>query len=443
MVIRAVFFVAFAVAALVGSMPVAAEADTSSQVVDVGVPLADHHQHLLSPAAAALQNSLWPQVSLPEHLETLLRERAQAWNDPKKLASLYTKDATVFTGETPGWVRGRDRVAAYLSMRFASAYSLTPVAYRVNGNSGYVTGYFNRGEKQIGYFALVVEKMRNGRWLISGETPTFPGPRLSQPETARELIAYLDEAGIRRAVVLSDAYYFDSPKFDVTDRRAQVQAENDWTAAQVAQFPDRLVAFCSFNPLTAYALEELDRCNASGRFAGLKLHFGTSGVNLRNPEHVKRVRAVLQAADRARMPIIVHVRADANYGREEAEIMLRAIIPAAPDVPFQIAHLWGGENYSGEALRVYADAVAAGDSRTANLYFDLAEVALAAGSSQETLHSIAAHVRRIGLKRVLYGSDGPVADSMSPKDAWTKTRTLPLTADELRAIARNVAPYLQ
>jgi len=45
----------------------------------------------------------------------------------------------------------------------------------------------------------------------------------------------------------------------------------------------------------------------------------------------------------------------------------------------------------------YADAVAAGDPRTANLYFDLAEVALAAGDSPETLQSIATRMRQIGL----------------------------------------------
>ena len=231
-----------------------------------------------------------------------------------------------------------------------------------------------------------------------------------------------------------------SPAIRVVD--PGVPLADHWTAQQVAQFPDRLVAFCSFNPLRDYALSELDRCKNSGHFSGLKLHFGTSEVDLRNPDHVKKVRAVVQAANRSRMPIVVHVRADANYGRIEAEIMLNEIIPAAPDVPFQIAHLWGGEGYSDSALGVYADAVAKGDPRTTRLYFDLAEVALAAGNSPETLQSIAARIREIGLKRILYGSDGPVADSMSPKDAWEKTQTLPLTTDELRSIAGNVAPYL-
>ena len=200
-------------------------------------------------------------------------------------------------------------------------------------------------------------------------------------------------ASIGQIILSVDA----SPAIRVVD--PGVPLADHWTAQQVAQFPDRLVAFCSFNPLADYALDELDRCKASGRFTGVKLHFGTSEVDLRNPDHVKKVRAVVQAANRSRMPIVVHVRADANYGRIEAEIMLNDVIAAAPDVPLQIAHLCGGEQYSDAALRVYADAVAKGDPRTTNLYFDLAEVALAAGNSPETLQSIAIDDRRTAKHR--------------------------------------------
>ncbi len=190
----------------------------------------------------------------------------------------------------------------YLSTRFASEYRLTPVSSRIRGSSGHIAGYFTRGTKHIGYFSLWVEKGRDGKWRIAAETPTFPGPKVSEPETASQLVAHLDEAGIRRAVVLSDGYYFDSPKFGVAGSLTKVRAENDWTAQQVAQFPDRLVAFCSFNPLKDYALEELERCASSNRFTGLKLHFGMSEVDLGNPDHVRKVRAVVEAANRLRMP---------------------------------------------------------------------------------------------------------------------------------------------
>jgi predicted TIM-barrel fold metal-dependent hydrolase len=153
---------------------------------------------------------------------------------------------------------------------------------------------------------------------------------------------------------------------------------------------------------------------------------------------------VFQAADTLRLPIIVHVRADKTYGREHAEILLSQLIAAAPDIPVQIAHLWGGEAFSDAALAVYADAVSASDPRTRNLYFDVAEAALVARGSDETLRTIAARIRQIGPRRILYGSDGPVPEALAPSAAWTEFRTkVPLTEEELRIIASNLAPYMR
>ena len=82
-----------------------------------------------------------------------------------------------------------------------------------------------------------------------------------QPMNATELVKLLDEAGIRRAVVLSLGYQFGNPnKPAVPDEYAAVKAENDWTAEQIAPFADRLRGFCGLNPLKPYALEEIARC---------------------------------------------------------------------------------------------------------------------------------------------------------------------------------------
>src|SRR5690242_18081531 len=70
--------------------------------------------------------------------------------------------------------------------------------------------------------------------------------------SAADLVARLDSAGIRRAVVLSMAYQYGSPSRTVENEYAKVRAENDWTAAQVAAWPGRLVGFCGVNPLKDY-----------------------------------------------------------------------------------------------------------------------------------------------------------------------------------------------
>jgi hypothetical protein len=81
------------------------------------------------------------------------------------------------------------------------------------------------------------------------------------PLEVAELIRNLDDAGIRRAAVLSVAYQFGNPnRPPVENEYDQVKAENDWTSKQVARFPDRLRGLCGVNPLKDYALSELERC---------------------------------------------------------------------------------------------------------------------------------------------------------------------------------------
>jgi predicted TIM-barrel fold metal-dependent hydrolase len=127
---------------------------------------------------------------------------------------------------------------------------------------------------------------------------------------AAELIRMLDAAGIRRAVVLSVAYMYAAPRRHFDDEYARVVRENDWTAAQVAQFPGRLRAFCAFNPLKLYALDELERRAADPNLrTGIKLHFGNSDVQLDSPEHVEALRLVFKAANNHRMAIAIHMRA--------------------------------------------------------------------------------------------------------------------------------------
>lgn len=72
--------------------------------------------------------------------------------------------------------------------------------------------------------------------VFSDDTIALIGPEASLvPLPAKDLVALLDAAGIRKAVLLSTAYMFGSPQRQVEDEYARVRQENDWTAAQAAQ----------------------------------------------------------------------------------------------------------------------------------------------------------------------------------------------------------------
>jgi len=278
---------------------------------------------------------------------------------------------------------------------------------------------------------------------------TTPPVTAVKPRTAADLIAQLDAASIRRAVVLSTAYIFEQPSRKADRAAEKLKRDNDWTSKQVAQFPDRLIGFCGLNPLKDYALEELARCAADPNLRrGLKLHFGNSVVDYHNAEHIAQLRRVFQAANERRMAIVAHVRASVTaklpWGREEALIFLNEILPAAPDVVVQVAHLASAGSPQDEgaqqALEVFVDAVARNDPRTRSLYFDA--TLLGEPPTPENAQRWATAIRRLG-KRVLFGSDATTA-AATPGDAWAATRKLlPLSDDEFKNIANNTAPYLR
>jgi len=275
---------------------------------------------------------------------------------------------------------------------------------------------------------------------------------LTDPFTARDLIPLLDAAGVRRALILSLAYQYGNPnRPPVPDEYAQVRQENDWTARQVAEFPDRLRAFCGLDPRKPYALSEIERCARDPYLHyGLKLHFGNSDVDLDDPRQVAQVRRVFRAADEHGMAIMVHMRPSVTrnrpYGAREAEIFLNEILPAAPHVPIQIAHLAGAGGFDDQsvdrALAVFIDAIARHDARMTNVYFDICGVA-GIGQWKEKKSLIATRIRQVGVNRILWGSDGAFGGGITPAQAMRAYEELPLTRQEFHTIDTNLAPYMR
>lgn len=281
-----------------------------------------------------------------------------------------------------------------------------------------------------------------------------PGTQSLSPDFPRviasDLIPMLDSAGIRYALLLSVAYQFSNPnRPPVANEYERVKTENDWTADQAALYPGRLRAICSVNPLRDYALPEIERCAADPRLAhGLKLHFGNSDVQLEIPEQLEKVRRVFSAANAHGMAIVVHMHPSVTmkraYGTAYARIFLDELIPAAPNVPIQIAHLTGSGDFDEqgvqEALDVFAQAIRDGDPRMKNIYFDISGIS--GLGKPERASKVAARLRQLGLQRILFGSDGAV-NGNSPLATWKNFRKLPLSDHEFRVIEANFPPYMK
>lgn len=413
------------------------------------LPLVDHHQHIVGPTTVNRRPAPPPPVALPAPLDSLLRERSRL-HGTADAGALYTQDAQVVdrSEETLPWVQGRDAAAAVVS-GYPTGRQFVASALLVDGGVAHVAGEILNVQtgRPMATFSLGLRRDAGERWRIATEmlTPIAEWP-FERVITADDLIDNLDEAGVGRAVVLSVAYWFGdaSPGYS-EEEYASVRAENDWTAAQVARHPGRLVAFCGISPLRDYAVPELRRCARELGMKGIKMHFRSDRVDIvGNPRHAEKLRQVFQAANDEGMAIVVHSEPRGEYGRAHAEAFLNHLLPAAPDVPVQIAHFWGGNQYRGEPLAVYAGAIAAGDPRTRNLYFDMAEIVPGALGSEQALREIVQRMRQIGMDRLLYGSDATTAGGDRVAQRWAQFRhRLALTDAEMQDIADNVAPYLR
>ena len=284
------------------------------------------------------------------------------------------------------------------------------------------------------------------------------------PITAKDVVALLDESGIKRGVLLSVAYMYGRPGREPKNEYEKVKEENDWVAAQAELYPKRLVAFCGFNPLKDYALAELARCaNNPASRRGIKMHFGNSDVRLENPEHIEKLKAIFRAANANRMAIVVHARAsislDRPYGTEQARAFLEHLLPLATDITVQIAHTAGsGPGYDDPKAHAFlealidaiqrgtpglkkGDGVVERSRRTKNLWFDITSSAYSS-NSPELSALLVKHIRQIGVKRILYGTDAALQSNF-PRIAWAEVGKLPLTKKEIETIAKNRAPYLR
>lgn len=262
-----------------------------------------------------------------------------------------------------------------------------------------------------------------------------------RPVSAQDLIPQLDAAGIERAALLSVAYVYGQLSASTGEEYARVRAENDWTARQAAEYPERLVALCSVDPLKDYALAELARCAASPGFGrGIKLQPAYGGVQLDDPAQVERMRRVFRSANARGMAILLQLR---ETGAREARLLLEQLLPHAPGVPVQVAYSSEREGAPQlAALAVLADAAARQDPRMRHVWVDVTAFARP-GLSAADARRLVRRLRQVGMERVLYGSDAAIGAEVRPQEAWAAFRSLPLTEAETARVANNVMSYLR
>lgn len=252
------------------------------------------------------------------------------------------------------------------------------------------------------------------------------------------LIRRMDADGVRRAFVLSTAYQMAADAYGTRTaeaaEHARVRLENDFTAAECARFPDRLVPFLSVNPKRGYAVDEVDRC-VEQKMRGVKLHLWNSLVDIRQAADRAALRRVVERAAHHRVAVVAHIFVGGvpGYGPDDTERFVREIIMPFDTLRISIAHLAGAGGFGVRPQACFERLVALCGPDTPyapRVWTDMAAI-LTATTRADDARRLGELLPRWGVDRVLWGSDNIDGALELTRTEW------PLDASAWRPIAEQ------
>jgi predicted TIM-barrel fold metal-dependent hydrolase len=213
--------------------------------------------------------------------------------------------------------------------------------------------------------------------IIDIHTHNFAG-------SAEAVISSTAQYGIDRFVLLGDVLrYGELPAPD------EVRKINDETLSYVRRTPERSRGFCFLNPANPpeTVIAEARRCLEMAEFTGIKLEIS---VNVRSPQ-MAPVMEILEEFD---MPLLQHCwyKTVNKYPGESDPSDVACLARRYPKNKIIMAHLCGCRERGVEDIA------------------DCPNVFVDTSGAQPEAGFIEYAVKRIGAKRLLYGSDAPCRD---------------------------------
>jgi predicted TIM-barrel fold metal-dependent hydrolase len=221
-----------------------------------------------------------------------------------------------------------------------------------------------------------------------------PKAKLAQTE---DLIASMDESGVDVSVCAG---------FGWTDPKI-ARESNDYNLEAARLHPDRLVAFCSVNPLWGEdAVAEVRRCHEAGAIGIGELHPDTQGII---DADLAALAPVLDTAKELGMPTLIHASEPVGHGYPGKGTvtpeLLMALVIAFPNNTFIFSHFGGGLPFYGLMPEVR--------SALKNVYFDSAAFPFL---YRPEVFDVAA--RAIGAEKILFASDFPLVSQSRALDEF-------------------------
>ena len=235
-------------------------------------------------------------------------------------------------------------------------------------------------------------------------------PPESRLSGARAIIDTMDEQGIDRAVIFG----FPWKKADT------YKMHNDYILEAVAGFPERLIGFGCFDPLSDEAVSEADRCIASGLSGIGELAFYQSEMTEEVLAHLAPMMGMLLEKG---LPVLFHTNEPIGHMYPgKADMTLRQIdglVKTFPENTIILAH-WGGGILFYHLLKKEIKA------HLKNVYFDTAASPFL---YDPTVYRVATEI--LGPGKVLFGSDYPL---LNPERYFSEIENVGLSSDDIKGI---------
>ncbi|MEQ8189971.1 MAG: amidohydrolase family protein [Candidatus Eremiobacterota bacterium] len=197
--------------------------------------------------------------------------------------------------------------------------------------------------------------------------------------TVKKLIESMDECNIDRAVLCPVKPY-----------KYQLKPENDFIAGEVKKNPEKFTGFCRIDPwLGEKALKEIDRCINELGLKGIFLHPWEECF----PVNSTIVYPVMERARKYKIPVMV----SGGHVRVSEPLQIGDIAGEFPDVNI-IATSGGQINICGMALYDAENMLA----EHKNVFVETSGI-----YRQDFIENM---IKKLGSKRVIYGSNAPQMD---------------------------------
>lgn len=234
-----------------------------------------------------------------------------------------------------------------------------------------------------------------------------PESRLSG---ARAIIDNMDEQGVDKSVIFGFPW----------KRAATFKMHNDYILEAVGRFPERLIGFGCFDPLSDEATPEADRCITSGLSGIGELALYQNGLT---EAVLARLAPMMGMLLERGLPVLFHTNEPIGHMYPgKAEMTLRQIdgfVRTFPENTIILAH-WGGGIFFYHLLKKEIKA------HLTNVYFDTAASPFLYDA---TIYRVASEL--LGPHKVLFGSDYPL---LNPKRYFSEIEDSGLSGRDIQGV---------